>query len=177
MVENPRLRQEIRNKQFRRGKKMVSKPLCNTFVPLLLTVAMPVAASAAVALPSDGDVTGIVKMCAVGRVQTIQGDVEGKIQIWKRQAEAKGNASLADLGAILNTISTGQQISPDVYKVYTDCIKSNIEQFIKADAPKPDPHTNVCASNAIVANGNMSGTFTNTTNGGTSTACTPPGKS
>lgn len=84
----------------------------------------------AVELPSDSDVSGIVKLCAVGRVQQIQGDVEGKILLWKHQAEAEGKASLSDLGAILNTVSTGQQISPDLYKVYTDCIKDSISQFL-----------------------------------------------
>jgi hypothetical protein len=86
--------------------------------------------AAAVQLPSDSDVNGIVKLCAVGRVQQLQGDVEGKILLWKRQAEAEGKASLSDLGAILSTVSTGQQISPDVYKVYTDCIKDSISQFL-----------------------------------------------
>jgi hypothetical protein len=79
---------------------------CSVFYALGFTVSLSNAAPA-IDLPTDEQVTGIVKLCAIGRVESIQGDVEGKIQIWKRDAAAKGNASISDLGAIPSTVNKG----------------------------------------------------------------------
>jgi hypothetical protein len=34
-------------------------------------------------LPTDEDVNGILKLCAVGRVQRYEGEVRAKIEFWK----------------------------------------------------------------------------------------------
>jgi hypothetical protein len=91
------------------------------------------------ALPSDDEVSGIVKACAGGRFQQIEGDIEGKISIWKRNAVASGKASKEYLGAILKTVPQNEQISPENYKTYTDCIINALSKYLSAAAPSERP--------------------------------------
>ena len=81
-------------------------------------------------LPSADQVDGVMKACAVGRSQAVQGDVEGRIQLWRQGAEANGKASLDDLGAILNRVPQNQQISPEIYATYTKCITDLMGKLI-----------------------------------------------
>jgi hypothetical protein len=104
---------------------------CVTFTPRTSFSAVP--------LPSDDEVTGIVKACGGGRFQEIQGDIEGKISIWKRDATASGKASKGDLGAILQKVPRDAQISPENYKIYTDCILKAMSKYLNAQVtPPPD---------------------------------------
>jgi hypothetical protein len=83
-------------------------------------------------LPSDEEVSGILKACAGGRFQQIEGDLEAKISMWKRGVEASGKASKEDLGAILKQVPQNQQISPELYKTYTDCILNAMSKYLTA---------------------------------------------
>jgi hypothetical protein len=102
---------------------VVSRSLIVAVITMLLLTPEP---SHSAPLPSDEEVSGIVKACGGGRFQQIAGDLEGRISIWKRNAEASGNASREDLSAILKTVPQNQQISPENYKTYTDCILNAI---------------------------------------------------
>jgi hypothetical protein len=108
------------------GSRSLLSILCVTTIPFLS--AEP--SLSATLLPSDEDVSGIVKACAAGRSQQFQGDLEGRISLWKRNAEVSGKISKDDLGAILKDIPNDQQISPDVYRIYTDCILNAISRFL-----------------------------------------------
>jgi hypothetical protein len=81
-------------------------------------------------LPSDTEVDGIVKACAGGRSEQFQAALEGKISLWKQQAQLSGKASKDDLGTLLNEVPKGQQISPDLYRTYTQCILDAISKFL-----------------------------------------------
>jgi len=87
-------------------------------------------------LPSDNDVSGIVKACAGGRSQQIEGDLEAKIELWKRGAQISGKASKEDLGAILKEVPANQQISPELYKTYTDCILNAMSKYLTSIVPR-----------------------------------------
>jgi hypothetical protein len=108
-----------------RGRYMtvVSRSLIVAVITMLLLTPEP---SHSAPLPSDEEVSGIVKACGGGRFQQIAGDLEGRISIWKRNAEASGSASREDLSAILKTVPQNQQISPENYKTFTDCILNAI---------------------------------------------------
>lgn len=97
-------------------------------------------AIAAEHLPSDEDVNGILKLCAVGRVQKFEGDLKGKIDFWKRGAEATGNASIEDLGALFQTIKPDPS-SVELYKTYTSCVKDNIGQYLNSRSSMLDRDT------------------------------------
>jgi uncharacterized protein YjbI with pentapeptide repeats len=86
--------------------------------------------ASAVKLPSEDEVNGILKICSIGRSQSIEGDVKGQINLWKRGAEASGRASIDDLGGLLSTLPSGQQLDPDLYKEYTKCIKDSFKEFM-----------------------------------------------
>lgn len=86
-------------------------------------------------LPTDDEVNGILKLCAMGRVQSVEADVRGKIDLWKRVSEAKGKTSLEDLGAMLQNMTSASS-SVEIYKTYTDCVKDSISKFLNSSLPK-----------------------------------------
>ena len=98
---------------------------------LLTSYGQPVYAQRS-GLPSADQIDGVMKACAVGRSQAVQGDIEGRIQLWRQGAEANGKASLDDLGAILNRVPQNQQISPEIYATYTKCITDLMGKLINA---------------------------------------------
>jgi len=57
--------------------------------------------------------------------------VRGKIELWKRQVEGSGRASIDDLGGLLAKLPEGQQIDREVYNLYTDCVKDKFEMYIE----------------------------------------------
>lgn len=81
-------------------------------------------------LPSDEDVTGIMKLCAGGRLQRYEGEVLGKIEFWKKGVSGTGSASIVDLGALLSTIKTDPN-SVKLYQQYVECIKGSIQSFLE----------------------------------------------
>lgn len=87
-------------------------------------------ASAENALPSDADVNGILKLCALGRIQGFEGDVKGQVNVWRRQAEATGKASISDLGALLQSIKPESPSAAKIYEQYTACVKDSLSQFL-----------------------------------------------
>lgn len=91
-------------------------------------------------LPSDDDVAGIFKLCALGRRQVFEGDVRGQLNLWRRGAEATGKASIDDLGALLGVIKPDPS-SVELYRLYTNCIKENIKQYIDSRSSSIDPDT------------------------------------
>lgn len=82
-------------------------------------------------LPSDEEVNGILKLCAMGRIQSFEGDVRGKIELWKKELEGKAAVSQKDVGALVNLLQDVKidQSSVAFYKVYTECVGSSIEKF------------------------------------------------
>lgn len=125
------------------------------FLSLVASLFVSAGASAAT-LPSDEDVSGIMKLCGLGRYQAIEGDVKGRIELWKREAEASGKASAEDLGGLLSTLPAGQQIDPNVYKTYVECIEDAISQFLQSQAPKTETWGSVEAYHNSGA-GNLAG--------------------
>jgi hypothetical protein len=130
------------------------KIVCTIFLLAISATSLMALTATAVELPSDEDVTVMVKRCSIGRLKRIQGDVEGKIRLWKRQAEV-GAASIEDLGSILSTVDRGQQISPEVYKGYTDCIAYSISRFLKNHASN-DGQTTINVPGGVAAESNAS---------------------
>jgi hypothetical protein len=98
------------------------------FLAFVGLFALPLGAVAA-DLPTDEQVTGLVKVCSMGRFQAVEGKIVGQIKLWKRGIEAGGNASVQDLGGLLAKLPDGQQLDPALYSKYTECIKGSIAQF------------------------------------------------
>ena len=107
------------------SRSLILSILITTFV-----IFTPEPSWSAVPLPSDEEISGIVKGCGGGRFQQIEGDIEGKISIWKREAAGSGKASTEDLSAILKTVPQNAQLSPEHYEIYTDCILNALHKYL-----------------------------------------------
>jgi hypothetical protein len=110
---------------------------------LILTLSLPMlllspASSHSATLPTDDEVSGVLKACGGGRYQAIEGDVKAKISIWKKNAEVSGKISKDDLSGILSQVPNNQQISPENYKTYTECILNLMDKYLKAEIPCPN---------------------------------------
>jgi hypothetical protein len=116
---------------------------------LITTSSFGLERSYAASLPSADDVNGILKACAGGRFQRIEKNVENKIDSWKQDAELSGTVSQDDLGAILKHVPQDQQLSPDDYKIYTDCILSAMSKYLGSQSVSSHPMQTfrVCTGN------------------------------
>lgn len=80
-------------------------------------------------LPTENDVDGILKLCALGNVKSIEGDVKGKIEFWRKGIEGTGKGTVSDLGGLLATVPNGG-IAADVQNNYNDCVLNAMRQFV-----------------------------------------------
>lgn len=94
-------------------------------------IAVPSIAYAA-KLPTQDEIDGVLKLCSFGNVKSIEGNVKGKIEFWKKGIEGTGKGSVSDLGGLLATVPAGD-INPEVQKNYNDCVINTIKQFIGGD--------------------------------------------
>jgi hypothetical protein len=110
---------------------MNQTPILRKFLLGLAVLIMAVAtAKGHSLLPSDEDLNGIIAVCTIGQVQSVQRDLEAKIRLWKGDAEAKGQVLVNDLSAILDKIPDNKDISPDLYRSYSECIKNQASKFL-----------------------------------------------
>lgn len=88
-------------------------------------------ASHAQKLPSDEDVNGVMKICGGGREQSFDGEVRGRVELWKQGAVGTGKAKIADLSALLSKIKPDNPYSAKMYQTYVDCITSQISVYLQ----------------------------------------------
>lgn len=111
----------------------------NSFLILTLMVFLPEIAYPR-NLPTEEEIHGIVNQCAAGRVQKVKGDLEAAINIWRKKAiAASGEASLSDLGGIINEIKD-DKTKLEAYKIYVDCIIKIMPQYL---SEKSDQKTEI----------------------------------
>lgn len=85
------------------------------------------------ALPTEEEVKGVLVVCGGGKKITFKGDIEAKLNIWKRGAEAGGEGSLSELNALFATIPEGEQVNVEAYKNYTSCVIDLMQKYILQD--------------------------------------------
>ncbi len=83
-------------------------------------------------LPTQDEIDGVLKLCSIGSVKYIEGDVKGKIEFWKKGIEGMGKGTVSDLGGLLATVPAGE-IKPEIQKHYNECVINTIRQFIGGD--------------------------------------------
>lgn len=88
-------------------------------------------------LPTDEEVSGILKLCAVGRVQKYEGEVRGKIDFWKKGASGTGTGTIEDLGALLSAIKPDPN-SVKIYQTYVTCIKESVGAYLQQPSRSRD---------------------------------------
>jgi hypothetical protein len=95
----------------------------------LALLCLPTAGSSAANLPTAEQVQGILTLCAGGITKEVQTTLQGKIEIWKREAQLKGAADLSMLGAILRSVPEGQEVNEKNYSTYVDCTLKQTSNF------------------------------------------------
>lgn len=103
----------------------------NNLIKMLYLVLSVIFAQTSIAgsLPSEEQIEGVLKLCSLGKVKSIEGDVKGKITFWKKGVEGMGVGSISDLGGLLATVPSGN-IDSEVQKNYNNCIIDTIKTFI-----------------------------------------------
>lgn len=98
----------------------------------------PIAAIASF-LPTEQEIKGIQNLCGAGNVQSIavKGNVDAAIKNWKSaSATADAEAAKKNLAGFLDKIKNDANMAP-IYKVYVDCIRDTMQQFIDLEKSKP----------------------------------------
>lgn len=108
--------------------------------------------SNAAKLPTAEEVQGIMVVCGGGRQQNFSGDVQAKIEIWKRRANASGAANISDLSALFSTLPTGEQVNAALYKQYTSCVTELITKFISQQEQKPKHRLSIQTNGFFIDN-------------------------
>ncbi|GLS27389.1 hypothetical protein GCM10007877_31080 [Marinibactrum halimedae] len=83
-------------------------------------------------LPTESQVDGLLKLCSMGKVVSIEGAAKGKISMWKKMVEGQGKGSLSDLGGLLAVIPPGK-LSPEIQSNYNHCIMEAMKVFVGGD--------------------------------------------
>jgi hypothetical protein len=104
----------------------------------------------ALKLPTDEEVSGILKLCSLGESRRVAGDLKGAINLWKHDAQVTGEASMDDLGGILAKLPVGQQIDPQLYAQIRQCIRDEISDFMKSSKNECNDQKQTCNDQLVV---------------------------
>ncbi len=86
--------------------------------------------------PTEQQMRGIVFGCGGGISDRMKGEVQGRIDLWRKAAEATASGSKDLLSGILSITPTGQQISEANYKTFTQCILEAIDRALGVKKPR-----------------------------------------
>lgn len=108
---------------------------------LTLLLALALAASSfdsalAGRIPTEDEVTSIRTACGGDRSQVIEGDVKGKLDLWRRSASGDGKAAYSDLVGILSQTPKERDLNVENYKNYTQCILDLMRAYLVSDISK-----------------------------------------
>ena len=88
-------------------------------------------------LPTEQEIQGIKAACGGGNNQSVEIRVNAALADWRKGAvNAGAEAAKKDLAGALGQVKNDSNLAP-VYKIYVDCIKDTIQQFIEREAKQP----------------------------------------
>lgn len=119
---------------------------------MFLGMAALVGSSPSLSLPNEDDIRGIQTLCGAGTVQSasVKGDLDAAIKNWKN-ASANVNIEVAkkNLTGALTQIKNDANLAP-VYKIYIDCVRDTINQFLEDEKSKPKKISAIGRSSALL---------------------------
>lgn len=119
---------------------MIKQPFRIFLLLAFLSLTMPVTGYAAF-LPTEEEIKGIQNLCGAGNVQSVavKGNVDAAIKNWKSASvSVDAEAAKKNLAGFMDKIKNDSNIAP-VYKVYVDCVRDTLQQFIDREKAKPRP--------------------------------------
>ncbi|MFB0600652.1 hypothetical protein ACETWI_21265, partial [Aeromonas hydrophila] len=112
----------------------IYKRLLKVIIPLVVMTS-----PSAMALPTEEDIQGIKLLCGAGELQSasVQGDVDAALKSW-RNASANLSIEIAkkDIAGALGQVKNDSNLAP-VYRIYIDCVKDSIQQFLEKEIMAP----------------------------------------
>ncbi|MBC5782333.1 hypothetical protein H8N03_05210 [Ramlibacter sp. USB13] len=101
------------------------------FVCVLLGSALSQAAAYAQAVPSEGQIDSIIKLCAAGQQYSASASISAALRDWRKGVLAGSiGASAGTIGSALQTVD-GQQTNSANYATYTKCIADTLAKFLE----------------------------------------------
>lgn len=102
------------------------KIICNITVFSMVAFCQIAVASK---LPTKEEISGVLLACSESRSQSVQGDLKGALEAWRKGAEIKGRAELNDLGEIIRSFKD-ENLRLEAYRIYMSCLKGALTKVL-----------------------------------------------